>query len=280
MVTMMQSCFRFPGFCTKACTLSYDDGMIEDVRLVEIMRKYGIKGTFNLNSRNLESGLDTMVSLDAAKELYRDGMEVALHGYRHIVLPAFPSQVGIWDVFSNREHLEKNFGRAARGYAYPCGEYNDEVKEMLKAAGVVYARTAASTESFDMPTDWLELNPTCHHNNPRLFELVDEFLASPVTNSYRNRKTMLFYLWGHSYEFTKHNNWDVIERFCRKMSESDDVWFATNLEIYNYIEAFKRIVISADGSFVYNPTSTKIYMRFLGPDFSVEPGATVKIPKD
>ena len=277
---MWQSCFRFPGFRKKACTLSYDDGMIEDVRLVEIMRKYGVKGTFNLNSKNLESGADTMLSLDAAKELYGDDMEVALHGYKHIVLPAFPSQVGIWDVFSNREHLEKNFKKMVRGYAYPCGEYNDEVKEMLKAAGVVYARTGVSTESFDMPADWLELNPTCHHNNPRLFELVGEFLASPVPNSYQNRKPILFYLWGHSYEFTRHNNWDVIERFCRKMSESDDVWFATNLEIYNYVEAFKRIIISADGSYVYNPTSTKIYMRFFGPDFIVEPGETVRIPKD
>lgn len=278
MVTMMQSCFRFPGFRTKACTLSYDDGMIEDVRLVEIMRKYGVKGTFNLNSKNLESGADTMLSLDAAKELYGDDMEVALHGYRHIVLPAFPLDIGAWDVFSNREHLESAFKKIVRGYAYPCGEYSDEVKEMLKASGVAYARTGVATEKFDLPTDWLELNPTCHHNDSRLLELVDEFLAPK--RSYQDRKPLLFYLWGHSYEFTRNNNWDVIEAFCKKISASEDVWFATNIEVYNYVEAFKRIVISSDGSTVYNPSSTRIYMRFLGPEFIVEPGETVRIPKD
>jgi len=41
---------RFPGFRDKAVTLSYDDGVRQDKRLISIMQKYGLKGTFNINS--------------------------------------------------------------------------------------------------------------------------------------------------------------------------------------------------------------------------------------
>lgn len=34
----------------KAVTFSYDDGVTQDRRLVEMMNTYGVKGTFNLNS--------------------------------------------------------------------------------------------------------------------------------------------------------------------------------------------------------------------------------------
>jgi len=40
----------FPNGKIKAVTLSYDDGVEQDIRLIEIMKKYGLKGTFNINS--------------------------------------------------------------------------------------------------------------------------------------------------------------------------------------------------------------------------------------
>ena len=39
----------FPGGKAKALTMSYDDGKVQDRRLIDICNKYGIKGTFNLN---------------------------------------------------------------------------------------------------------------------------------------------------------------------------------------------------------------------------------------
>ena len=41
---------RFPGGKIKTLTLSYDDGVEQDEKLVDLMVKYGLKGTFNLNS--------------------------------------------------------------------------------------------------------------------------------------------------------------------------------------------------------------------------------------
>ena len=41
---------KFPGGLLKALTLSYDDAVIQDIPMIELMQKYGIKGTFNINS--------------------------------------------------------------------------------------------------------------------------------------------------------------------------------------------------------------------------------------
>lgn len=33
----------------KAVTLSYDDGVAQDIRLIELLDRYGLRATFNLN---------------------------------------------------------------------------------------------------------------------------------------------------------------------------------------------------------------------------------------
>ena len=43
----------FPGGRNKVFTLSYDDGVTQDRRLVEIFNKYSVKCTFNLGCGNL-----------------------------------------------------------------------------------------------------------------------------------------------------------------------------------------------------------------------------------
>ena len=57
----------YPGGKHKVLTLSYDDGKIQDRRLVSIFNKYGIRGTFNLNS-GLTS-MDIRINPEEWKEL-------------------------------------------------------------------------------------------------------------------------------------------------------------------------------------------------------------------
>ena len=38
----------------KALTFSYDDGVTQDIRLIEIFNKYNLKATFNLNPERWE----------------------------------------------------------------------------------------------------------------------------------------------------------------------------------------------------------------------------------
>ena len=67
-------------------------------------------------------------------------------------------------------------------------------------------------------------------------ELVEKFLSFEDT---WNARPKLFYLWGHSYEFEDNNNWDVIENFAKALGRKEDVWYATNGEIYDYVTEYK-----------------------------------------
>ena len=167
------------------------------------------------------------------------------------------------------------FGKIIKGMAYACGSYNDHVVEILKNCGIKYARTVESTERFDIPTDWLRMPATCHHKNPRLMELAEEFVNLKEGRNSWWSPPKLFYLWGHSYEFNDSDNWDIIERFGEYIGGREDIWYATNGEIYDYVRAFESLEFSADGKTVYNPTATDVYMCY-GENILIPAGETVK----
>ena len=275
----MMMFMRFPEGMAKALTMSYDDGMRQDRRLVEIFNKNGIKATFNINSASFgqgrigEHGEDrTRFTVEEALEVFANsGHEIALHSHTHPHLDKMPRDMVAYEIVKDREALENIFGRIVKGMAYPMGTTNDFVVETLKNCGVSYARTTVQTERFDIPSDWLRLPSTCHHNNPKLMDLANDFL-----NNNKRPVAKLFYVWGHSYEFDVSDNWNRIETFCEYVGKKDDVWYATNIEIYNYIEAYNRLKTSANGKIVHNPTSQTLW--FLADKlYSVAPGETIKL---
>lgn len=271
---MSQKIFMsFPNGMKKALTLSYDDGVDQDIRLVEILNRYGLKCTFNINSGSYapegnvypEDRINSRrMSLSQAQALYKNsGHEVAVHTLTHPRLERLPMPNITYEVLQDRLNLEKQYGCIVRGMAYPFGTYNDQVVDCLRACGIAYARTVVSTEKFDIPTDWLRMPATCHHKNPRLMTLAQQFLDS------KNSETpKLFYLWGHSYEFDQQNNWNVIEDFAALMGGREDIWYATNIEIYDYVQDYQRLIWSADGRMVHNPTSRALFFDYG--DVSVE----------
>lgn len=253
---------RFPGFKDKAVTLSYDDGVVYDKKLIEIMSKNGLKGTFNITPSWLTEESERHLSKDEALELYTSsGNEVAVHGAQHLSLSELDTAMAVNDVIKARNILEEMFGTLITGMAYANGSVDDKVVEVLKACGIDYSRTTISTEDFQIPTDWLRLPATCHHNNPRLMELARKFIED-ISPYYWGRGPKLFYLWGHSYEFNDNNNWEIIEEFAEYIGNREDVWYATNMEIYKYVKAFDSLKFSAEGTRVYNPTDTDVYLNF------------------
>ncbi|MBQ5926545.1 MAG: polysaccharide deacetylase family protein, partial [Clostridia bacterium] len=268
---------RFPNFKQKAVTLSYDDGVQYDAKLIEIMRKYGLKGTFNINSGlfSPEDGGRRMSKREAYDLYANSGMEVAVHGVKHYSLGEVNSMAVVKEVAEDRENLEEMFSRIVRGMAYANGSTSDEAVLILKACGIAYARTTVSTEKFDIPTDWLRLPATCHHGNPRLMELAKEFVEIQEGEGYMwrwNHFPKLFYLWGHSYEFNDNNNWEIIEEFAKYVGNREDIWYATNGEIYDYVKAYDQLIYSANGKKIYNPTATDIYLNYFGVNVFVPAG--------
>lgn len=253
----------FPEGKCKALTFSYDDGVEQDLRLQKIFRRYHMKATFNLNSALMkeESSWDIgpitirRLGKDIIENEYGD-FEVAVHSATHPFLDKMPSDMIGPEILSDRIELESMFHYPVKGMAYPFGTYHDDLIAQLRAMGIVYSRTVESTGDFLLPKDFLKWHPTCHHKDERLMSLADEFLSIREAG----RDWQVFYVWGHSYEFDVDRNWDVIESFCEKMADKDDIWYATNMEIYQYVWAADQLITSCDGSCVYNPTAIDIWI--------------------
>ena len=273
---------RFPGGKAKALTFSYDDGVEQDMQLVEIMRKHGLKGTFNINAGIIapegtvhpKGRIGRRMTASQILDCYKDDVcEVACHAYSHPFLERCSSAEVCMEVLEDRKVLEALFGKQIHGMAYPYGTFSDTVVDALALCGIYYSRTTVSTEKFHMPTDWLRMGATCHHKNPRLMELAKQFIDLEP-----KRNPQLFYVWGHAYEFEEQNNWHVIEEFAEKMGGHEDIWYATNMEIYTAWLDYTRLEFSADGKMVYNPSARDVWVATAkGAVYQIAPGATIAI---
>ena len=136
--------------------------------------------------------------------------------------------------------------------AYPGGEYSQAHIEELKKLDVLYARTASQSNNFDIPDNLLAWNPTCHYASDKLGELTKSFLDN-------DNKLKLFNIYGHSYELENpvlKYNWETFEIWCQKISNKPDIWYATNGEIAEYLEAYQKIFITENS--VENRSDTNI----------------------
>ena len=84
-------------------------------------------------------------------------------------------------------------------------------------------------------------------------------------------------MWGHTYEFERDNNWEDIEIIAERLGGKDNVWYATNIEVYDYVEAYRSLLWSADSNRVYNPSAKRIWFSRGKKLYSVEPGETLDI---
>lgn len=283
---MRYNFLRYPGGKTKAVTLSYDDGSASDIRFLEKINEYGLKCTFNLIGAAVEdeAGLTKEFIVE---NILGKGHEIANHGYEHRGVDVIRPIEGIRDTLDSRLSLEKQFGMIIRGMAYADRCINrfkkpdtyKIVKNYLQELDIVYSRTAgADNDVFELPEDFLNWMPNVKHTNPEVFDYIDKFLGIDFDKLYiASRTPKLFYMWGHSFEFDGDNNWELLDEICKKLSGKDDIWYATNMEIYEYVNAYKSLVYSADGKTIYNPTLFDIWFDVDGKLYCIKSGETVKI---
>lgn len=277
---------RYPQGKQKAVTFSYDDGVKQDKRLAEIFDKYGMKGTFNFNC---ECTRAENFSREEIKEYFLSkGHEIAVHGATHRATGLLRPVEGIKEVLECRIELEERCDCIIRGMAYPDTgirlmqniESYELVKQYLTELDIAYSRTlGGDNNSFMLPSDFHAWMPTAHHKNPKLMEYIDEFLNLDLSDKvyYPRRHSRLLYIWGHSYEFDNDNNWELIEEVCSKLAGKDNIWYATNIEIHDYVQAYKRLVFSADSHRVYNPSVREVWFEVDGKLCSIKPDETICI---
>lgn len=240
----------FPNGHHHALTMSFDDGRIYDRKLIEIFNHYGIKGTFHLNSGFLSK--PGYVQKEELTTLYQ-GHEIACHTVSHPHLTQLAPSSCITEVIEDKKTLEQLCGYPIRGMSLPFGDYDENTLQMIKSCGIEYVRTVQSTKKYQPPKRWLEWHPTIHlrQDDPLLWE---KFIEN------RFEEMRLLYVWGHSYEFNDNDTWDMIEAFCQRAAANPDIWFATNIEIKEYLDAVKMLAVSADGHMIYNPSGIDVYV--------------------
>ncbi len=221
----------------KAITFSYDDGTTQDIALIELLNKYNLKCTFNLNSELLgRNGILLRENKNIAhykiapqdvKSVY-EGHEVAVHSLTHPTLTGLEEDEIIRQVEQDRINLSELVGYEVIGMAYPNGPNDDRVAGILRdKTGVQYARTTTLTDSFDRQENLYRFNPNIYHimEPDRLFSMGKEFLELKAD------KPQILYIWGHSFEFDYNNGLVMLEEFFKMISGKDDIFYGTNKEV-------------------------------------------------
>jgi hypothetical protein len=271
---MKQIEFRWPEGKTGALTTSWDDGTIHDRRLVEILNRHGLKGAFNLNSGRLGRKVRSWHEIIAAAEvqaLYA-GHEVACHGVTHPSLQELADDQIRAELLEDRRSLERLVGYPVRGLALPNGSWDRRVLRIAKECGLVYSRPTTRHDNFFLPLDFMDWHTTAHHKTD-LTSLWKKFSAC-------RRPAKLFYLWGHSYEFDNDQNWPLIEDFAALAGPSEKVWHATNMQICEYVTAWRNLQFTADLDRTRNISHLKLWYAYENDVFSIRPNETVAVPID
>lgn len=223
----------------KALTFSYDDGVIQDERLIALFDKYGVKGTFNLNSGNFgkvitlsQEGVTFEQIRFQESDIRRvySGHEVAAHTLTHRPLEGVAEEEIIRQVEEDRKRLSEIVGYEVLGFAYPGPgiDYDERAARIIqKNTGVRYCRTARKSDSFDLQDDLYLFRPTVYEHGAfaHMLELGKRFVELQPD------KPQLFYIWGHSYEFDIRDTWDDFERFLDSIAGRDDIFYGTNSEV-------------------------------------------------
>ena len=243
----------------KYFTVSFDDGLEQDKKTLEVMRKYGIRGTFNLNSALLGKKGDIKyigryglqdtekghrkrgiwkfadadrIPEDEIRQVY-EGMELCTHSAHHLDLSRLSEEEVKAELLRDREVLQKYTDLPVVGHAFPFGRTSDTVKKVLCDNGFLYARGVTSVKAkrnFAFPEDPLNFQPTSWHIEKDTEKLLDAFLAAEPRDG-----DMLFFLWGHGYEYDFDSLKDLrnaYERMFDKLSWHDEVIKCTNAEAF------------------------------------------------
>ena len=224
----------------KVVTFSFDDGNLDDKPLVQTLNKYGLKGTFNLNSGLLTEntpwnykGLKQVRHINYCEYdgLY-EGHEIAGHSYTHPDLTKLNQKDIENQIKLDKKLLEFLFGCKIEGFAYPMGTFNEQIGDVILQNGIKYARTIKPTYNFDFPENSVFWHPTCHFMDERIEELAEKFTNIEDQNA-------IFYIWGHSYELIEDKDFERFEKLCKILSGREDTAYLTNIQVIDALQGGK-----------------------------------------
>lgn len=229
---------------------SFDDGLEQDKKIIEVLKEFGMGATFHLNSglfgdKTYEGRIGNLgMSEKAAAEFdpttwhllpyvehFRipedelcqvyEGFEIASHTRTHANLAKSSDEECRAEILDDVQALSEKFGQKVVGFAYPYGASSRQSRAALQAAGIRYARIVKTDTGFRFPADPLQMPMSCWHFSSKTFDRLNSFFRTDP-----GEDDLFFLMFAHGYEFdfgTKGSNWDKLKRICETVAAHDDV---------------------------------------------------------
>ena len=235
----------YPQGKPKAFVVTYDDGVLQDRPFVALLNRYGLKGTFNLNSGLMENEFEwthengsviKRLSTDAAVPLYQ-GHEIASHSLTHPYMEHLGEEELMTELQTDKSNLERLFGREIKGFAVPFDYYSDRIEHCARRCGFAYVRLPKESRSFVPPEDTFNWTAGIFHLDRGLTDFVDAFLSS-------SDELAFCQIAGHSYDLDTENMWGVMEDIFKKVSADREVLSMTTIELIEYLRAMRKVEIT------------------------------------
>jgi peptidoglycan-N-acetylglucosamine deacetylase len=260
----------YPKGKNKAFNITYDDGVLQDKRFIELLDKYNIKGTFNLNSHLMETEFEWQhdngtiikrLSKDVATNLYSHH-EVASHTLTHPYMYNLSQDQIIKELKTDKENLSLLFNRDICGFALPFDYYNDTIKSSVIECGFEYARITQVSHSYLIPDDFYAWTPSIFHTENNLLDFVNEFLEC-------QDELALCQIAGHSYDLDIEQMWDTINSIIEIISNNKDIISMTHLEIVRYIKSMRMSIIT--NKYIENKSNDSLWFEINGNNVEILP---------
>ncbi len=264
----------YPGGKQKAFNVTFDDGVLQDVRFVNLLNKYNLKGTFNLNFGLMESEYEwthkntsviKRLSKDKAVSLYQ-GHEVASHTLTHPYMDNLSEAEILYELQTDKDKLEKLFGRTIKGFAVPFHYYSGLIENCVRKCGFTYARISEESRSFTPQKDFYKWKAVLFHPHGVFDDIVQRFIKT-------DEELALLQIGGHSYDLDVENMWDIFESLFIKISSRVDILPMTTIEIIEYLQAMNKAEITENR--VKNNSNISLWFFINGSACEVKPKETI-----
>ncbi|MEE1172164.1 MAG: polysaccharide deacetylase family protein [Ruminococcus sp.] len=269
----------YPGGKQKAFNVTYDDGVLQDIRFVELLNKYNLKGTFNLNSGLLENEFEwthqsgrvvKRLSKEKAVSLY-EGHEIACHTLTHPYMNDLSESEILHELQKDKANLEKLFKREIKGFAVPFDYYSELIESCVKQSGFSYARISEESHSFIPQTDYYKWKATVFHADSEPEKLTQQFLET-------NENLAVFQIAGHSYDLDIENLWDKVESVFVQISSQKNIVPLTTIEIVEYLQAMEKAEITE--KYIKNNSNISLWFSVCGKAYEIMPMQRLNIRLD
>ena len=240
------------GTPKKYFTIRFDDGITQDEKVMEILKKYNADCcTFYINTGLYGANWawvgqhfnrpDVPHQRYTRKEIESgiyDGFDVECHTLNHPSLKNYSERQVTNEVKRDAQNIKKIFGYEPIGLAWPGGdtEWNEQnIKTILETTNVRYGscttrNTAKGLGKFSLPEYFMTWYPTCSFSDADSMALLNEFIAADCTED------MLFYVWCHGYELDLFYTWEKFDLFIKTITEAaaqdDSIVLVTTAEFY------------------------------------------------